>query len=209
MMLSSAPLLALVGIVKNSRHAKQLPARLPPPITLKQITGIMNLSVGLPVSVEMYVQENTSFSAAPVRQTVVEMARVALALEFALDQHRSFLVPSRASTIVLSISACSQTSIPSNTCAMTSMMLSTASGYPCPEVCSSSIAHLRLPARQRSRRQPTSIAPLPCVDDVVIRVVDLWQVTSCFSLEPLKTRHPLSRSRSVTHVPVYRITQTV
>ena len=146
MMLSSAPLLALVCKVKNSRHAKQLPARLPPPITLKQITGITNLSVGLPVSVEMYVQENTSFSAAPVRQTVVEMARVALALEFALDQHRSFLVPSRASTIVLSISACSQTSIPSNTCAMTSMM----SGYPCPEVCSSSIAHLRLPARQRS-----------------------------------------------------------
>ena len=46
------------------------------------------------------------------------MARVALALEFALDQHRSFSIPSRVSTIVLSISACSQTSIPSNVCAM-------------------------------------------------------------------------------------------
>ena len=48
-----------------------------------------------------------------------------------------------------------------------------------------------------------------CVDDVVIRVVDRWQVTSGLFLEQLETRHPLSRSRSVTHVHMNRITQAV
>ena len=71
---------------------------------------------------------------------------------------------------------CSQTSTPSNLCAMTSVMLSTA---------------FRIPS--------TTIAPLPCVDDVVIRTVDRWQVTSgLFYLSRSRSERQLSRSRSVT-----------
>ena len=36
-----------------------------------------------------------------------------------------------------------------------------------------------------------------------------WQVTSGLFLEPLQTRHPLSRSQSVKHVHTYKIAQTV
>ena len=68
----------------------------------------------------MYVQRDTSLFAAPARQTVIEMARVASALKLALDQHHSFLVPSRVSTSNMSISVCSQASIPSNLFAMMS-----------------------------------------------------------------------------------------
>ena len=86
--------------------------------------------VGLPVSFEMH------FTLRCTCTTVVDMARVALALEFALDQHHSLL------TSNFSTSACSQTYTPNNSCAMISMMLTTASGCPCHEVCVS-IAHLQ------------------------------------------------------------------
>ena len=56
--------------------------------------------------------------------------RVALVLKFALDQHHSYLDPSGVSTRNLSISGCSQTSIPSNLCAMISTMLTTAFRIP-------------------------------------------------------------------------------
>ena len=114
----------------------------------------------------------------------------------------------QVSTVVLSISACSQTSIPSNLCAMASMMLSTAFKIPFSRSlllspsCICNCRHVGGP----DVSQPTSIAPLPCVDDVVIRAVDHWQVTSGLFIEPLQTRHPLSRSRSVTHVQKCRIT---
>ena len=202
--MSSATLPALVGTIKNSGHAKQLRERFPPLLTLKESTGITNLSVGLLVSVEMYVQGITSFSA-PARQTVIEMARVALALEFALDQHRSFLVPSRVSTIVLSISACSQTSIPSNLCAMTSVMLSTAFRIPfVPKFVLLSIAHLQRLARRRSRRQPTNLHALRHHVWMMWSSV-LWIVgmsRRVFFLEPLQMGHPFSRSRSVTRAHV-------
>ena len=149
--MSSATLLASVGTIKNSEHANRLPAWLSPLITLKQSTGIMNLSVACGFACRF---REVSLFAAPARQTVVEMARVALALEFA---HRSFLVPSGVSTIVLWISACSQTSTPSNLCAMTSMMLSIGFQHALvPKFALVSIAHMWLPARHRSRRQRTN-----------------------------------------------------
>ena len=144
----------------------------------------MNLSVGLHAD---HVWRDTSLL-------------VALALKFAPDQHRSFLVPSRVSTIVMSI-FCSQTSIPSNLCAMTSMMLSTAFKIPL------SRSLLLSPSRVCGCRhvtgpdasQPTSIAPLLCVDDVVIRIVDRWRVTSgLFYLSRSRSARQLSRSRSVS-----------
>ena len=105
-------------------------------------------------------------------------------------QHHSFLVPSRVSTVSLSISACSQSSIPSNLCAMISLMWTTALRIPCPEVCSCLHAHLQhhvdarrdsarhsgaarslvgsekdlrsLLAHQQSQRQPSRIRVLRC-----------------------------------------------
>ena len=154
----------------------------------------MNLSVGLPVDHEMYVLRDTSLFAAPARPAVVEMARVALALEIRL-------VPSGVSTIVLSISACFQTFITSHLCAMTSIMLSTAFRIPL------SRSLLLSPSRVCTCRhvngpdvsQPTSMAPQPCVDDVVIRIVDSSQVTSgLFFLSRSRSARQLSRSRSVT-----------
>ena len=69
---------------------------------------------------------------------------------------------------------------PSNFSAMTSMMLTTAFRVPL------SRSLLLSPSRICNCRHvsgpdaslPTSIAPLPCVDVVVVRVVDRWQVTS-------------------------------
>ena len=46
-----------------------------------------------------------------------------------------------------------------------------------------------------------------CVDEVVIRIVDRWQVGSGLFLEPSQTGHTFSRSRSVTHVHMYKNTQ--
>ena len=165
-----------------------------PLITLEEDTGIMNLSVGLPADLEMYVWRDISLFAALVRQTVVEMARVALALEFAPDQRRSFLVPSRVSTIVLSISVLRRPYPATCVCddsddaehgfqntSARSLLLSPSSPVP-------TLAN-----------QPTSIAPIPCVDDVVIRIVDCWQVTSgLFFLSRSRSARQLSRSRSVT-----------
>ena len=90
----------------------------------------------------------------------------------------------QAPTIVLSISACSQTSISSNLCALASMMLSTAFEIPVSRSlllspsCICTCRHVGGP----DVSQPTSIAPLPCVDDVAIRAVDHWQVTSGYIL---------------------------
>ena len=50
-------------------------------------------------------------------------------------------------------------------------------------------------------------APLPRVDDTIIRVVDRWQVGSFF-LEPLQTRHRPSRSRSVRRAHVQEHSDT-
>ena len=60
---------------------------------------------------------------------------------YGLNQLHSFLVPSRVSTVNLSMSASSQTFITSNLCTMISLMLTTALRYPCP-VCLP-IAHLQ------------------------------------------------------------------
>ena len=43
--------------------------------------GIINLSVGLPLSFEMYVYRDASFFAALARQTVIEMARSCVGAE--------------------------------------------------------------------------------------------------------------------------------
>ena len=57
---------------KISGHANGLLARLSPLITLKEDSGIMNLSVGLPADLEMFVWRDTSLFAAPVRQTELQ-----------------------------------------------------------------------------------------------------------------------------------------
>ena len=156
----------------------------------------MNLSVGLPADLEMYVWRDTSLFAAPARQTVVETARVALALEFAPDQHRSFLESRPSSCRFLFPDTHTQQLVCDDM-----MMLSTAFGIPL------SRSLLLSPSRVCGGRhvtgpdasQPTSIAPLPCVEDVVIRIVDRWQVTSgLFSLSRSRSARQLSRSRSVT-----------
>ena len=106
---------------------------------------------------------------------------------------------------------CAQTSIPSNLCAMTSMMLSTAFRIPL------SRSLLLSPSRVcgcwhvtgPDASQTTTIAPLPCVDDVVIRIVDRWQVTSgLFCLSHSPSARQLSRSRSVDTCTTTRELQT-
>ena len=166
----------------------------------------MNLSVGLLAGLEMYVWRDTSLFAAPARQTVVEMVRVALALEFALDQHGSSLVPSGVSTIAVDFCLFPDVHTLQLVCDDIDDV----------EHCFQDTLVLKIALVSIARLQPvpTSANQHPsftkqCVDDVVIRFVDRWQVTSGFFLEPWQMRHPLSRSRSVTHVHMYRITQTV
>ena len=167
----------------HSGHAKQLSARLPPLITLNESGGLTNLSVGWPVRFEMCEKGDTSHAAAPARQTVIEMARVALAVSLWTKPH-SFSCFHQESTVDVSISACSQTSMPSNLCAMITLMLTTAFRMPlsrslhlCPprismnmwtpletlfgaavrSLVSSEIDLLSQLARWRSRRRPSRI----------------------------------------------------
>ena len=179
----------------------------------------------------MCVWRRTSLFAAPARQTVIETARVAWPLKFALDQHHSYLDPSRVSTSNLSISGCSQTSIPSNSCAMMSMMLTTApSGCPCPDVCSCPHrasprpcrCHWKLPsaqrrgqkfrsllARQRSLRWPSRIHALR-YHVWMSRSSDLWIDGNSghdFFLSHSRSARQLSRSRSIADVHVQAVKQ--
>ena len=126
-------------------------------------------------------------------------------VEFALDQHHSFLVPSRVSTSRRSLSACSQTSTPSNLCAMISMMLTTAFRIIIvPMFTLVSIAYLQNheDARgQRSRRWSSRIHALR--SDVWMSRSSVWgSMAGRLLLEPLQTRQPLSRSRSVARAHV-------
>ena len=130
--MSSATLSASIDTIKNSGHAKQLPVRLPPLITLKEDTVHHKLVCGL---------------ACECRDVRVGKHFV-LRGTCATDSHRNGEscagagIRSGPTPIVLGTigsldhrpcqftSACSQTSTPSNSCAMTSMMLSTAFGIP-------------------------------------------------------------------------------
>mmetsp|Transcript_33191 Transcript_33191/g.99991 ORF Transcript_33191/g.99991 Transcript_33191/m.99991 type:complete len:436 (+) Transcript_33191:828-2135(+) len=123
---------APVGRIMNSWHAKRLPAWLPPLMTLKEGTGITNLSVGLPASFAMYWYNGISLAAAPARHTAMETARMALAPSFALDQPHSFLEPSSSSTMTLSIFVCWVTSMPMSLGAMMSLTFATAFSTPLP-----------------------------------------------------------------------------
>ena len=156
----------------------------------------MNLSVELPADLEMYVWRDISLFAAPAPQTVVERD---IGTEFAPDQHRSFLFhqesrPSSCRFLFPDVRTqqlvCDDIDdvehgfqIPLSR----SLLLSPSRVCGC--------RHVTGP----DASQPTSIAPLPCVDDVVIRIVDRWQVTSgLFSLSRSRSARQLSRSRSVT-----------
>ena len=63
-------------------------------MTLKDGTGMTNLSVGFPDSFATYWYSGISLAAAPARQTAMETARMALAPSFAFDQPHYPLEPS-------------------------------------------------------------------------------------------------------------------
>ena len=160
----------------------------------------------MPVSFEMHNQRDTS------------------------DQPHLFLVPSRVSTSRRSISGCSQSSIPSNLCAMASMMLTNVlQDVFVPKIALVSIAHLqdRVDARRNSARYSGAVrsparcwhgsgpdgghhastrSSYPCVDDTIIRIVDRWQVGSFFLGHCRRDIHSQDHGRS--HVHKYKNTHT-
>merc|ERR1719336_574106 len=130
--MASLNVVAPTGKIMNSWQASRFPAWLPPLITLKEGTGITNLSVGFPASLAMYWYNGIFFEAAPARQTAIDTARMALAPSFDLDQPHSFCVPSRTSTICLSTPAWSVQSLPTSAGPMTSFTFFTAVMQPFP-----------------------------------------------------------------------------
>mmetsp|Transcript_43808 Transcript_43808/g.69337 ORF Transcript_43808/g.69337 Transcript_43808/m.69337 type:complete len:214 (-) Transcript_43808:1051-1692(-) len=129
---ASRKLLAPTGRIMNSWHASLLPAWLPPLITLKHGTGMTNLSVERPERYAIYSYKGICMDAAPARQIAMETANIAFAPKVDFDQPQSFCVPSRVSTISLSISLCFVTSIPTNLGPIMLFTLSTALRTPLP-----------------------------------------------------------------------------
>mmetsp|Transcript_49945 Transcript_49945/g.138725 ORF Transcript_49945/g.138725 Transcript_49945/m.138725 type:complete len:228 (+) Transcript_49945:58-741(+) len=123
---------APTGRIMNSWQARRLPAWLPPLMTLKEGTGIMYLSVGRPAMLAMYSYNGICMEAAPARQRAMDTAKIALAPNEDLDQPQSFWVPSRISTIRLSISFCRVTSMPTSFGAILSLTFCTAFWTPLP-----------------------------------------------------------------------------
>merc|ERR1719197_589987 len=157
--------LAPTGKIMNSWHARRLPAWDPPLMTLKLGTGITYLSVGLPASSAMYWYSGIDLAAAPARATAMETERIALAPRFDLLYPHSFLEPSSASTIILSISACFVGSKPISLGPMVSLIFLTAVRHPFPKYrplspsrsSRASYAPVDAPEGQPARNMPFSV----------------------------------------------------
>mmetsp|Transcript_43805 Transcript_43805/g.69328 ORF Transcript_43805/g.69328 Transcript_43805/m.69328 type:complete len:205 (-) Transcript_43805:1323-1937(-) len=132
MIMASLKLVAPVGMIMNSWQASLFPAWLPPLMTLKDGTGITNLSIGFPASLAMYWYRGISLAAAPARQTAMETARIAFAPSLDFEKPHSFLLPSSSLTIASSMPFWSLTSMPISLGAMRVLTLSTALRTPFP-----------------------------------------------------------------------------
>merc|ERR1711988_1879963 len=99
-------------------------------MTLNDGTGITNLSVGLPEIRATYSYKGICIEAAPARQTAIDTAKIAFAPNLDFDQPHMFWVPSKASTIILSISDWCVTIMPFRAGAMMSLTFFTALAQP-------------------------------------------------------------------------------
>lgn len=80
----------------NSYIANLLPAWEPPLITLREGTGVINLSVFLPPNLAKYLYKGKLDSAAPALAKAKDTAKVALAPKLDLHHPYSFFLPSNS-----------------------------------------------------------------------------------------------------------------